>query len=81
MALTKSTTIIRYITCNRKRGCTSWTDRHKGRHRNSASSLFKLLNFIAEKMISEPKEIQNIYDSLPEIKKEQINKRDSDESK
>lgn len=42
----------------------------------TAASLFKLVNFIAEKMISEPKEIEEIYNKIPESKKEQINKRD-----
>lgn len=42
----------------------------------TASSLFKLVNFIAEKMITEPKEIDAIYDKLPASKKEQIKKRD-----
>jgi hypothetical protein len=42
-----------------------------------ASSLFKLVNFIAEKMITEPKEIEEIYNKIPESKKEQIKKRDN----
>lgn len=41
-----------------------------------ASVLFKLVNFIAEKMITEPKEIEAIYNKLPESKKEQIKERD-----
>lgn len=41
-----------------------------------ALALFKLLNFIAERMISEPKEIEAIYRKLPENKKKQIEKRD-----
>lgn len=45
--------------------------------RETATSLFKLVNFIAEKMITEPKEIEAIYAKLPETKKEQINNRDS----
>jgi len=40
------------------------------------SALFKLVNFIAEKMITEPKEIDEIYNKLPESKKKQIEKRD-----
>jgi hypothetical protein len=43
---------------------------------NTAKALFKLINFIAEKMITEPKEIEDIYTKIPEDKKEQINKRD-----
>lgn len=42
----------------------------------TAKALFKILNKIAETMITEPKEIQAIYDSLPEEKKKQIEKRD-----
>ncbi len=38
--------------------------------------LFELLNFIAEKMITEPKEISSFYDSLPDSSKEAIKKRD-----
>lgn len=41
-----------------------------------ASSLFKLLNFIAEKLITEPKEIEGIYAKLPTAKVEEISKRD-----
>ena len=39
--------------------------------------LFGLLNFIAEKMITEPKEIGAFYDELPEGAKEAIQKRDT----
>lgn len=42
----------------------------------TASALFKLVNFIAEKMITEPKEIGAIYNKIPEGKKKQIEKRD-----
>jgi hypothetical protein len=42
----------------------------------TASALFKLVNFIAEKMITEPKEIEEIYNKLPESKKKQIKERD-----
>lgn len=38
--------------------------------------LFELINFIAEKMITEPKEISSFYEELPESKKEEIKKRD-----
>jgi len=38
--------------------------------------LFDLLNFIANKMITEPKEISSFYDDLPEGSKESIKKRD-----
>lgn len=39
--------------------------------------LFELLNFIAEKMISEPKEIGSFYEALPDGAKEAVTKRDS----
>jgi len=45
----------------------------------TASSLFRLINFIAEKLITELKEIEEIYGALPENKKEQILKRDATE--
>ncbi|MCK5059762.1 MAG: DUF4145 domain-containing protein [Candidatus Pacebacteria bacterium] len=38
--------------------------------------LFELLNFIAEKMITEQKEIDSFYNDLPENSKEAIEKRD-----
>ena len=40
--------------------------------------LFELLNFIAEKMITEPKEISSFYDDLPEGSKEAVEKRDQE---
>lgn len=42
----------------------------------TAEQLFKLVNFIAEKMVTEPKEIEAIYSKIPESKKQQINERD-----
>lgn len=42
----------------------------------TATALFKLVNFIAEKMITEPKQIDEIYNKIPESKKEAISKRD-----
>lgn len=41
-----------------------------------AASLFKLINFITEKMITEPKEIEELYNKIPEITKDQIKQRD-----
>lgn len=38
--------------------------------------LFELINFIAEKMITEPKEVDTFYEALPENSKEAIGKRD-----
>src|SRR5690606_29908829 len=40
--------------------------------------LFKLVNFIAQKMITEPKEIDEIYSSLPAEKIDGIRQRDSE---
>lgn len=45
----------------------------------TAEALFRLVNIVAEKMISEPKEIDALYGSLPEKDKEQIAKRDAQE--
>lgn len=42
----------------------------------TAKALFKLVNLIAEKMITEPKEVEEIYNSLPEEKRQQIADRD-----
>jgi hypothetical protein len=41
--------------------------------------LFELINFIAEKMITEPKEIEGFYEKLPDGAKKQISKRDKKE--
>lgn len=43
---------------------------------DTAKALFKLVNLIADKMITEPKEVEAIYDSLPSDKKKQIEERD-----
>lgn len=43
---------------------------------NTAQALFRLLNKIAETMITEPKQIQEIYDKIPESKKKAIEDRD-----
>jgi len=42
----------------------------------TVNKLFKLVNFITNKMITEPKEIDEIYGSLPEDKIQGINQRD-----
>ncbi|MHA8054717.1 DUF4145 domain-containing protein [Aquirufa nivalisilvae] len=42
-----------------------------------ASNLFKLINIIAEVMISQPKHIDQLYDTLPQSQKEAILRRDS----
>jgi len=44
---------------------------------NRVIKLFDLINFIAEKMITEPKEISALYDGLPKDAKNAIDKRDS----
>lgn len=41
-----------------------------------AQSLFKIINIIVEKMVSEPKQIDEIYDLLPDGAKQAIEKRD-----
>lgn len=43
----------------------------------TAMSLFRLVNKIAETMITEPRQIKDIYDKIPEEKKKAIDKRDS----
>lgn len=42
-----------------------------------ALAMFKLVNFIADKMITEPKELDNLYSGLPEKDLDRISKRDS----
>ncbi len=42
----------------------------------TAEALFRLVNIIAEKMITEPQEIDALYGSLPEEDRENIAKRD-----
>jgi hypothetical protein len=44
--------------------------------RDTATRLFRLVNLIADKMISEPKLVAAMYESLPESKRDQINQRD-----
>ncbi len=46
--------------------------------RATAESLFRLLNLIVEKMISEPKHVDQVYASLPKSILLQIEKRDGD---
>lgn len=43
---------------------------------STVSSLFRLVNIIVEKMITEPKAIDDIFQSLPESKRQEIAKRD-----
>lgn len=44
--------------------------------RNTAEMLFRLMNLIVEKMITEPNHVQSVYDMLPENKREAIDRRD-----
>ena len=44
--------------------------------RETATKLFRLVNFVAAKMISEPNEIADIYEGLPEDKRKAIDHRD-----
>ncbi len=44
--------------------------------RATAETLFRLLNLVAEKMISEPKHVDEVYNSLPEEKRAAIKLRD-----
>lgn len=44
--------------------------------KNTATMLMRLLNIITERMITEPKEIESLYEGLPESVKESITKRD-----
>ncbi len=45
-------------------------------NREIAKKLFKLVNFIATKLISQPKEIDELHSSLPENKLDGIKRRD-----
>lgn len=44
--------------------------------RATAEKLFGLVNLIAERMISQPKHVQELYESLPEGARKAIEKRD-----
>ena len=44
--------------------------------RATAESLFRLMNLIADKMISEPKHVDEVYNLLPESKRAEIDRRD-----
>ncbi len=45
--------------------------------KETALKMFSLINIIAEVMITNPKEIDNLYNTLPETSKNAIKKRDS----
>ena len=42
--------------------------------------LFDVMNFIIEDIIVRPKEIEALYDKIPETKKEQIERRDKNKN-
>ena len=44
--------------------------------KSTAETLMKLLNIITERLITEPKEIEGIFDSLPQSVRDSIEKRD-----
>jgi hypothetical protein len=44
--------------------------------RQTAETLFQLVNLVVQRMISEPKAVQAIYDGLPETARDKIAKRD-----
>ncbi len=43
---------------------------------NTAKSLMRLINMIGQSMITDPKEIEDMYNQLPESAKESIERRD-----
>lgn len=45
--------------------------------KSTAETLMKLLNIITERLISEPKEIDGIFETLPQSAKDAIEKRDN----
>ena len=47
--------------------------------RAAAETLFMLLNLIAEKLISQPKHVDEVYASLPKEARDQIARRDKKE--
>ena len=48
--------------------------------RDTASQLFRLVNLIAEQMISQPKHVNDMYNSLPPTKLAAIEARDAKKS-
>jgi len=47
----------------------------------TAAALFSLINMVADRMLSEPKRIQEFYQALPERKRDHIEKRDGSKAK
>lgn len=48
--------------------------------RDAATQLFKLVNLVAEVMITQPKEIEKLYESLPESARDAIQRRDESDA-
>ena len=44
--------------------------------RDTAIKLFKLVNIIADQVISNPKHVEEVYGQIPEAKRKAIEKRD-----
>jgi hypothetical protein len=44
--------------------------------RATAETLFQLVNLVAQRMISDPKQAQAVYDGLPQSKRDEIIRRD-----
>jgi hypothetical protein len=44
--------------------------------RQTAETLFGLVNLVVQRMISDPKEVQRVYGTLPQSKRDEIAKRD-----
>jgi hypothetical protein len=46
--------------------------------RATAGALFELVNIVAEKLITEPRVVEEMFDKLPETAKAAIKKRDAE---
>ena len=44
--------------------------------RQTAETLFKLVNLVTQRMMSDPKEVQEVYEGLPQSARDAIDKRD-----
>jgi Domain of unknown function (DUF4145) len=49
-------------------------------HRDIAVAIFGLMNYIVEQQITRPRELESIYQSLPESSRQQVEKRDATSS-
>ena len=45
-------------------------------NKDIAARLFDLVNIVAEQMITQPKQVQALYEKLPDSKKDAIDRRD-----